>query len=194
MGSTVVHLASNDPPPTSLALLSAIAAMRSLLALGADQIADGRLAIKWPNDILLDGGKLAGILLERARDTVVIGIGLNLVSAPEVAGRKTMTLAQLPIPQVSRNDFAETLATQFARALQNWRAGDWPQRIIQQWLLFAHPLGTPLTPTHGEHAGVEGFFDGLENDGSLRLRLADGRNIVIHAGEVALIRNTDDEG
>ena len=194
MGSTVVNLLPQDPPATSLALLAAIAVARCLRTLGADQIEDGRLAIKWPNDVLLDGAKLAGILLERAQDTVVIGIGLNLVSAPDVEGRRTMTVGDLPITPITRDAFAETLANTFAQALIGWRNGDWPARIISQWMLLAHPIGTPLTPTHGDYAGVEGYFDGLENDGSLRLRLADGRNIVIHAGEVALIRNADREG
>jgi len=141
--------------------------------------------IKWPNDLLVDGAKLSGILLERADDAVVIGIGVNLAHAPEGLDRPVTSLARLagsaPDPAV----LLETLADSFARWLSRWR-GQGLAPVRDRWLLAAHPVGTALTTEAGGQR-LEGLFDGLDAGGSLRLRLADGSVHVIHAGDVFLI-------
>jgi BirA family biotin operon repressor/biotin-[acetyl-CoA-carboxylase] ligase len=66
--------------------------------------------LKWPNDVLVSGAKMAGILLERSGDAVVVGIGVNLAQAPEVPDRATFALADLGIaldPDQFANDLAE---------------------------------------------------------------------------------------
>ena len=181
MGSVTVALRSSDPPPQSLGLMMGVALHDTLVALGAPT----RLMLKWPNDLLVDGAKLAGILLERAGDHVVAGIGINLAVAPAVPNRQTTSLAAHGYP-MERDQVAETLAVYLAEALQAWRSGDWPAVILARWHAAAHPRGTPLTLSEGAHAGLTGRFDGLEQDGSLALRLGDGRRIIIHAGDVAL--------
>jgi BirA family transcriptional regulator, biotin operon repressor / biotin---[acetyl-CoA-carboxylase] ligase len=137
--------------------------------------------IKWPNDILAGPAKLAGILLERSGDAVVIGFGVNLAHHPEHLGRPVTSLAALigaaPDPAL----FLETLAECFARWLARWRSeGLAPIRAA--WLAAAHPPGTALATSEGE-----GLFDGLDPSGALRLRLADGIVRVIHAGDVFLL-------
>lgn len=181
MGSTTVHLRSGDPPPHSLALLSALVVHDTLRSLGAPQ----SLMIKWPNDLLVDGAKLAGILLERTGDHVVIGIGINLVEAPQIEGRLTTHLAELGCP-MDRNLVAETLAAHLSEALNDWRRGGWPDAILARWYAAALPHGTALTLSEGAHAGLTGRFDGLERDGSLAILLADGRRLIVHAGDISL--------
>lgn len=142
---------------------------------------DRRFTIKWPNDLLCGGAKLAGILLERVDEAVVIGIGVNLAHHPRDIHRPATSLAALvgsaPEPAV----FLEALADSFARWLVRWR-GEGLARIRSHWLEAAHPVGAALTTAAGE-----GLFDGLDETGALRLRLADGRVRVIHAGDVFLI-------
>lgn len=77
-GSTLVRLRGGDPAAATLALVAAVALEEAvrIYAPGAD------VAIKWPNDLLLGEAKLAGILLERADDAVVVGIGVNLAHHP----------------------------------------------------------------------------------------------------------------
>lgn len=179
MGSVTVALRGSDPPAHSLALVAGLALHNALAMLGGP----ARMTLKWPNDLLVDGAKLAGILAERVGDHVVIGIGINLVQAPEVAGRRTVSLAQLGCP-IDRDQVAQTLARCFADALLDWRSGAWPTTILARWHAAAHPRDTALTLSEGEYAGLTGRFDGLEQDGSLALRLSDGRRLVIHAGDV----------
>ena len=141
-----------------------------------------RPTIKWPNDLQVGPAKLAGILLERAVDQIVVGIGVNLAYAPEVAGRETMSLADLGT-SITPQAFASLLATTFAEELTRWRT-DGITQTIAHWTDRAHPHGTRLTISEGSDAGLTGAFDGLDATGSLRLRLDDGALRLVTAGEV----------
>ena len=181
MGSSVVHLGEGDPPPASLALVAGLAAYEAVLPHVAQQ---PDLRLKWPNDLLLGNAKLAGILLERVGDAVIVGIGVNLASVPHVEGRAVTALAEHgPAPE--RDFFAEQIAFQLHRELERWRGfGLGP--LVARWLAAAHPEGTPLTVHGPGEDPISGTFAGLTPEGALRLRLADGAERVIHAGDVSL--------
>ncbi|WP_268920570.1 biotin--[acetyl-CoA-carboxylase] ligase [Sandaracinobacter neustonicus] len=140
-----------------------------------------RLQLKWPNDVLLDGAKLSGILLEREGDQLVLGIGVNIVAAPKLPDRATISLADLGLV-IAAADFAERLAASFAARRAEWRAGGFAATRAE-WLARAHPIGTPLWASQQE-GRVAGRFAGLDPDGALRLDGEDGRVHVIHAGDV----------
>lgn len=141
-----------------------------------------RPTIKWPNDLLIGPAKLAGILLERAGDQIVVGIGVNLAYPPDVEGRATVALADLG-SRLTVTDFAVSLAAAFATELNLWRTqGLTP--LIARWTERAHPRGTRLTISEGGDAGLTGAFDGLDDGGALRLRLDDGALRLVTAGEV----------
>jgi BirA family biotin operon repressor/biotin-[acetyl-CoA-carboxylase] ligase len=173
--STLVRLRPGDPPAPTLALVAAVA-----LHEAASLYAPG-LLIKWPNDLLAGGAKLSGILLERASDAVVIGFGVNLAHHPTDIERPATSIAALAGSAPDPDAFIETLADAFARWLGRWRS-DGLAPVRRAWLAAAHPLGTALTA-----AGEQGLFDGLDETGALRLRLADGTLRTIHAGDVFLI-------
>lgn len=137
--------------------------------------------LKWPNDVLLLGKKLAGILLERSGHRVVIGFGVNLASAPDLPGRATASLPGGTTPEA----FAPLLASSFDRLLHLWRASE-PLLLAQAWLARAHPIGSRLTVHSSASELLEGRFDGLEPDGALRLRLEDGTLEIVRAGDVEL--------
>ena len=137
--------------------------------------------LKWPNDLLLYGKKVAGILLERSGDRVVVGFGLNLAAAPELADRHSASLSSELTPQA----FAPLLAGSFERLLKLWRESE-PRLLAQAWLARAHPIGTKLTVHASSEETVTGKFDGLEPDGALRLRLDSGAVEVVRAGDVEL--------
>lgn len=185
MGSTVVHLRSGDPPAHSLALLCGIAVHRTIKTAIACTAGDDvpHVTIKWPNDIMCGDAKLAGILAERVHDSVILGVGVNLCSAPPVEGRLTSALADLGCA-IDRDAFAHALARGFYQMLVQWRGGGWPSLMLREWESRAHPAGTMLTVNDGAQAGLTGAFDGLDGDGGLRLRLSDGSIRVVHAGEV----------
>jgi len=137
--------------------------------------------LKWPNDVLLLGKKLAGVLLERSGDRVAVGFGVNLASAPILPDREGGSLGGQLVPQA----FAPLLAGSFARLLGLWRQCE-PGLLGQAWLVRAHPIGTSLTVHSTAEESVSGRFDGLEPDGALRLRGCDGTLSIIRAGDVEL--------
>ncbi len=143
------------------------------------------MILKWPNDLLLDGAKLAGILLERIDDAVVIGIGVNLAHHPEALDRPVTSLAGHGIA-VEPGSFLDILAETFARWLVRWRS-EGLAPIRDGWTERAHPAGTALTARLPDGTAIDGLFERLDADGALILRLADGTRRVIHAGDVFLI-------
>jgi BirA family biotin operon repressor/biotin-[acetyl-CoA-carboxylase] ligase len=180
MGSTVVRLAPGDPAPATLALLTGLAVHEALAPFAGEN-----LKLKWPNDLLLGGAKIAGILLEMARGVVVVGIGVNLAQAPEVPGRAVTALTDHG-PPPTRDAFAQALAAAFDLELQRWRAvGLAP--LLRRWQSAAHAKGTPLRVLPPGEDAVEGAFAGLAEDGNLRLALPDGAIRTIHAGDVLLV-------
>ena len=87
-GSTLVILRSGDPSAQSLSLAAGLALVEAIdVALPGEA-----LMLKWPNDVMLLGKKLAGILLERSGDRVVVGFGVNLASAPDLTDRPCASL------------------------------------------------------------------------------------------------------
>ena len=178
--STLVRLYPTDPPAATLALVAAVAleeAVAVFLPRGA--------VIKWPNDLLIDGAKLSGILLERADDAVIIGFGVNLAHHPQALDRPATSLAahgHAPDPHL----FLETLAESMARWVSRWRGEGLPP-IRDRWTARAHPPGTALTARLADGTSLDGLFEGLTGDGALILRLADGAHRVIHAADVFLL-------
>jgi BirA family biotin operon repressor/biotin-[acetyl-CoA-carboxylase] ligase len=176
--STLVRVRPGEPSPATLALVAAVALEEAVSLFGVQSM------LKWPNDQLVDGAKLSGILLERVEDAVIIGFGVNLAHHPVDLDRLATSIAAhapAPDPQV----FAETLAEIFARWLSRWRDGIAPVR--DRWLARAHPLDTALTARLADGSATEGLFGGLDAQGALILRLADGTTRVIHAGDVFLL-------
>src|SRR3546814_18775212 len=80
MGSTVVHLTAADPSPAGLSLVAGVALPKAVATLAPN--VEARL--KWPNALLIDGVKCTGLLLERAGASIVRGMGVHLVTAPEL--------------------------------------------------------------------------------------------------------------
>jgi len=181
MGSTVVQLDPDGPPPATLSFVAALALYETAAGLLPDP---SKLQLKWPNDVLLKGAKFSGILLECDRRHAVIGIGVNLVSAPSLSDRETGALADAGALS-DRNLFARELAMHFAAELRRWRELG-IESLFRRWQVAAHKPGTKLS-VHDENGQTQsGTYEGLAPDGALRLRLADGTTHVIHAGDVML--------
>ncbi len=181
MGSTLVRVTPRDPSPATLALVAGLAAYEAVVPLLPDPSA---LRLKWPNDLMLGTAKLAGILLEREGENIIVGIGVNLAAAPELPDRQTIALAAHG-PAPDRDLFAQSLATSFDREVERWRTYG-VEPLTRRWESVAHPLGTSLRVEPPGEVQIEGNFAGLAPDGALRLRLADGSTRAIHAGDVSL--------
>lgn len=144
-------------------------------------VAPERLQLKWPNDLLLDGAKLSGILLEREGEVVILGVGVNLAAAPALPDRPTISLAGAGAA-IDPRDFLARLAGAFSARRVEWRAGGLaPIRVA--WLARAHPPGTPLWVVNGE-SRIAGRFRDIAEDGALLLDGDDGVLHQVHAGDV----------
>ena len=186
--STLVRLRPTDPPAASLAFVAAVAleeVVRAYASWGLKGDADPIL-LKWPNDLLIGGAKLSGILLEGAGEAVIIGVGLNLAHHPEGLERPVTSLAAQGLEAPDPALVLEDLAAAFQRWLERWR-NEGLAPIRAAWLARAHARGTALTANLPDGESIDGLFDGLDPDGALILRLADGGRRVIHAGDVFLI-------
>lgn len=147
------------------------------------------IKVKWPNDVLANGGKISGILLESASSGsanpawLVIGIGINLQAHPPDAEFAATSLPVLgvtspPLPE----DGLLRLAASFAKWYDIWRTGGFAP-IRDAWLARAAGLGTRIRARlqNGESVGV---FEGIDANGALLLREAHDRVRTIAAGEV----------
>lgn len=178
--SKLIRLRAGDPQPHTLALVAANA-VHALVA----PLCAGQTRIKWPNDVLVDGAKVAGILLERAGDAVIVGIGINVADYPRNLDRPVTSLVEQGETDAEAGALLERLAQLFAHWLSIWRAqGLDPVRT--HWLLNAHPTGTPMRVVQSDGETVEGKFDTLDREGMLILRLANGKSRAIHAGDIFL--------
>ena len=140
------------------------------------------VGLKWPNDVLLDGGKVAGVLLEAMTEgtslsAVLIGIGINVASRPELDGRRTARIDRADADAV----FAALLAALAARTEQWERDG--LDGIRAAWLARGPELGTAVTVGQGDGV-LHGAFAGLDAGGALRVELEDGSLRRVASGEV----------
>ena len=181
--STVVARRAGDPPVHTLAFVAAVAVRDLIVSLLPGGTA---IQLKWPNDVLVEGAKISGILLERRGDDVIVGIGINVVSAPELADRATTSIHSAKGRIADAHGVLEILADAFAERLVQWRM-EGLSATLNAWQQGAYPQGTALKVMLDGDGEVTGTFAGLDPDGALRLRLADASLRVIHAGDVSLV-------
>ncbi|WP_327196407.1 MULTISPECIES: biotin--[acetyl-CoA-carboxylase] ligase [unclassified Sphingomonas] len=176
--STIVRLRPGDPAAPTLTLVAVVA-----LAEAVGAVAPGLAIIKWPNDLLIDGAKLSGILLERgAGDAVVVGFGVNLASHPQLPDRPTTSLSDHGV-EVAPATLLEQLIYRFADWLERWRSNQLHDLRVA-WERMAHPIGASLRVRLPDGTERAGDFGGLDAGGALRLIGRDGAVTLVHAGDV----------
>jgi len=147
------------------------------------------LRYKWPNDLLLDGRKAAGILLESsggiggALDWLVIGVGLNVAECPAIKdGYPATSLRQAGAGDIE----VEGLLMRFLAGFAEWRAR-WQNEglavVRAAWLERAARLGEEII-VRLPGAELKGRFEGLDESGALMLDMADGSRRKVSAGDV----------
>jgi BirA family biotin operon repressor/biotin-[acetyl-CoA-carboxylase] ligase len=166
------------------AVLRKISVEASLRAAGSDNM---KFSLKWPNDVMAGRHKLAGILLEAEavadnRLAVVVGIGTNVVAAPEGTPTPARSLAALGVDIGAEKLFAE-LSDSWAEYRGIWDQGRGFGEIRRLWLERAGGLGQPVAIRNGSST-LEGTFDSIDEAGCLMVRTADGKRVPISAGDV----------
>lgn len=155
---------------------------------GADSAdGNGRIALKWPNDVLADGAKLAGILLEGTRTpdgrhAIVIGCGVNVVAAPEGLPYPATSLRDLGVDRPTQTVF-EALGEAWVETFALWDDGRGVAAVLALWRGAAAGIGAPVAVTQD---GVvrRGLFETIDEAGRLVIRDAAGERITITAGDV----------
>jgi BirA family transcriptional regulator, biotin operon repressor / biotin---[acetyl-CoA-carboxylase] ligase len=144
-------------------------------------------ALKWPNDVMAGQAKLTGILLEAesvagGNLAVVVGMGTNVVAAPEGTPTPATSLRALGVETSAEALFA-ALSDSWAKCRAIWDEGKGFGEIRRRWLVCAAGIGQPVA-VHTGNATVSGLFDTIDDTGCMIVRTAAGERIAISAGDV----------
>ncbi len=150
-----------------------------------DEVIEGghTKTLKWPNDVLVDGKKISGILLETRLDAhgrvdyLVVGVGINIFAPPEGA----VAIDAIKSERVAVNTFRDTYLRHLLAAYQSWQDKGFAE-IRKTWLKQAHGLDAPMRIRLPE-VTYEGIFRGIDENGVL-LADVDGERRTFTAGEV----------
>ena len=194
-------LLSTDLPPTTIATLGFVAGLALHRALeccpagqGAGGLANGQpkppracFSLKWPNDVLADGAKLAGILLETEQRPaggrfLVIGIGVNVAHVPDNLPYRAASLAGVGLVATAESLFA-ALSREWVEFAGIWEEGQNFTEIRRLWLQRAAGLGADIVVRNGS-ATLHGTFETLDAGGQLVVRLGDGSSRCVSAGDI----------
>lgn len=186
-GNLFASLLLTDPAPAEywpqLSFVAALAAHDAIAEVA--EVLAPLLAIKWPNDLMLAGAKVAGILIEGesgARSALAIGIGVNCASHPKQVEQPATDLATAGVPVSPATLFGALMVRMGARLAQ-WNAGRGFQAVRHDWLARAAGMGESVRVRLADRE-IVGRFEALDATGGLVLRLPDGTAIVVSAGDV----------
>ncbi|MEQ9638667.1 MAG: biotin--[acetyl-CoA-carboxylase] ligase [Alphaproteobacteria bacterium] len=166
---------------TALSFVAAVAVGEAMLTLDSTL----PVAYKWPNDVLVGGRKVCGILLESGGTPpwVVIGIGLNIAHHPDDSERPATSLTAAGVT-ASLSAVRDSLGRALENTYMRWREHGFDP-VRQAWLARAIGLGQPITVRLPERE-LKGVFAALADDGALLLDRDDGQRQRIDAGDVFL--------
>ncbi|MFL6790191.1 MAG: biotin--[acetyl-CoA-carboxylase] ligase [Bradyrhizobium sp.] len=166
------------------AALQKVSVEANLRLAGSDAL---KFSLKWPNDVLAGRQKLAGILLEAEavadnRLAVVVGIGTNVVAAPEGTPTPATSLAALGV-HIGAEELFAALSDAWVEFRGIWDNGRGFAEIRRLWLERAAGLGEKVAIQTGTTT-IEGTFDTIDEAGCMIVRMADNKRVPVTAGEV----------
>jgi BirA family biotin operon repressor/biotin-[acetyl-CoA-carboxylase] ligase len=187
-GNLYASLLLTEPsPPERFPELSLVAALAVHDAVaGRVPGLAGRVLLKWPNDLLIDRNKFAGILVEGEGAALVVGIGVNCAHHPAGTEFPATDLATAGVRTSPESLFTQLSAAMLAR-LSQWDRGAGFAAVRADWLAHAAGVGKPIRVKSGD-GELAGVFETLDESGRLVLRLADGTMRAVTAGDVFLAR------
>jgi BirA family biotin operon repressor/biotin-[acetyl-CoA-carboxylase] ligase len=183
------NFAALPPDVSAMSLAVGVCVLRALKQVGVSGV-----QLKWPNDVVVSGGKLAGILIELRAEAggpayVVVGIGMNVVLGDtvhrqiEAAGNRASDLLTLGIQRADRNQIVAALIAQTAAGLQQYER-DGLTSFLPEWR-DADALAGKVVLISSETANVTGHARGVDLDGALCLQTRDGLQRFV-TGEVSV--------
>ncbi|UJW86085.1 biotin--[acetyl-CoA-carboxylase] ligase [Devosia sp. SL43] len=200
LAATLLMVPEADPTlAATLGFVAGVSLNRALSAIlpggivkigidGADGVGgNSRIALKWPNDVLADGAKLAGILLEASklpdgRHAIAIGFGVNAVAAPQGLPYPATSLVDLGVARDAEAVF-EALSDAWVDTFGLWADGRGIGDVLKHWRAAAAGIGAPVAVNQNGDV-LRGIFETIDDEGRLIVRADDNRRIAITAGDV----------
>lgn len=186
--SILLTSSANPKDHPQLSFLAANALYDSIKYLAKERGVNLDIKLKWPNDVLVGGRKVAGILLESIsfddKNYVVIGFGVNVMEAPKIdAGYKSTSLSDEGITLNHADEFMNILVNKFDKLYRQWYAHASFMKTRKDWLRRAYNLNKIITIDDGLHR-VSGIFKEIDLDGAIVLQLNDGQFSTINSGTI----------
>jgi BirA family transcriptional regulator, biotin operon repressor / biotin---[acetyl-CoA-carboxylase] ligase len=175
----------NKPRVPIITLMSAVACARTLKGLTRLPV-----SVKWPNDIMVYGKKIGGILCEMAKDTIVVGIGINLnssLSLLPVSLKKMATSVKFELgSQLETDRVVKILLEEFDKIYLDFLHKK-DRDIISEWTSFCHMLGSSIEVDTSK-GKIEGIAKGLGSRGELIVKGADGKIRKIYSADAIKVK------
>ncbi len=189
--SILLTSSANPASHPQLSFLAANALYEAINFLAKKQGVNLDIKLKWPNDVLVGGRKIAGILLEsisfNGKNYVVIGFGANVMEAPKIdAGYKTTSLLDEGIVLNHADEFMNILVNKFDRLYAQWFVQGNFIKTRKDWLRRAYNLKKIITMDDGSRR-ISGIFKGIDLDGAMILQLNDGQLCTINSGTIVSV-------
>ncbi len=183
--SLLLRLSADAGVATQLSFVAALAAYDAISRfLPPSQL--GILRLKWPNDVMLGGAKMAGILIESLAEAggnglaAIVGIGINVSVTPTDTGRPVTALGSDPAACTA---LFEALAAAFEIWLSRWDEGRGFGDVRKAWLAHGHEAGEPIGVSLNG-TSIQGKFHGVDQRGALQLETGPGVVITVNAGDI----------
>ncbi len=183
--SLLLRLTAGAEDAALIGFVAGVALVRTISELQPN--GDEPVKLKWPNDLLHKGAKLAGILLEaqtlpEKRLVLVVGIGMNVVHSPDGLPYATTSLHDMGL-NVSPETVFSVLSTHWAECLDIYSGKTGQADILLEWRNCAAGIGEPVrvAAPQGE---ITGIFETIDDDGRLIVRTASGSRVPVTAGDV----------
>lgn len=143
--------------------------------------------LKWPNDVMVNDKKIAGILLESVKvgdkNYLIIGIGVNLDNHPDILDKPTSSLKLLDIAYISVEQILNLIMSSFEKYYNLWHEGYGFAKIRELWLAKAYKFKDTITVSDGKQR-ISGLFEDLDMAGSIMLRLTSGQICTLYSCEI----------
>ena len=183
--SIYIKIPKETQNPEILSFVAAIAVANSVKQLVGEEATD--LALKWPNDVLLNKAKLAGILLEAqifpsGDRAIIVGMGINVSSAPQGLPYNTIALNHID-PAISETSVFKMLSDNWTVVFNQWDYGRGREKILEQWREMAYGIGKPVK-IERVNDRISGIFHSIDGEGRLIVEKINGQKEIISAGDV----------
>ena len=190
--SILLDSKSDPKKHPQLSFVIANAMYESIAALAAKHKLSLNIELKWPNDVLINGKKVAGILLEsisfERKNYVVVGFSVNIMEAPNALGRPVTSLLDEAIKFGHPDEFLNILMDKFDKLYKQWCVENNFVKTRKNWMRRAYNLNKVITVDDGVRR-ISGVFKEIDFNGAMRLKLASGQLYNLVTGEVL----TDEE-